>query len=84
MMMMIFISHLDLKSSNANIICAPLQHVVDLIFVCVLILKNPQIPWYSRTVDEAGKIVRRQKGRRQTGFWLVLYSFVLKRFKLPL
>ena len=62
MMMMIFISHLDLKSSNANIICAPQQHVVDLIFVCVLILKNPQIPGYSRTVDEAGKIVRRQKG----------------------
>ena len=40
MMMMIFISHLDLKSSNANIICSPLQHVVDLIFVCVLIFEE--------------------------------------------
>jgi hypothetical protein len=31
-MMMMFISHLNLNSRNANIVCAPLQNDVHLIF----------------------------------------------------
>ena len=51
-MMMMFISHLDLKSRNANIVCAPLQNDVDLILRMILILKgniDTMVHFYSGT-----------------------------------